>query len=250
MLARLEMKLDKKEELSGQMASSFHGVLMELLPSEYAEELHASKLHPYTQHLERRDADWYWIVTALDEDTTDRILKKVLMGLREFRLKKHQLTLRVVARCYQELPETELARSFYQEQTSKYITIRFVTPTAFKQNGRYVNYPDIRAIFSNLMKRYDAVSEESMYDEDTLDQLTEKAVVSRYELRSTIFSIEGVRIPAFIGKMTLRMDGTQTMTNFANMLFHFGSYSGIGIKTSLGMGAVQLLTERIERNEG
>lgn len=247
MLARLEMKLDKKEELSGQMASSFHGALMELLPPEYAGELHASRLHPYTQHLERRGADWYWIVTALNEDTTDRILKKVLMNLREFKLKKHQLTMHVVERCYQELPESELARSFYQEQTSKYITIRFVTPTAFKQNGRYVNYPDIRAIFSNLMKRYDAVSEESMYDEDTLDQLTEKAVVSRYELRSTIFSIEGVRIPAFTGKMTLRMDGSQTMTNFANMLFYFGGYSGIGIKTSLGMGAVQLLTERNEK---
>ena len=28
------------------------------------------------------------------------------------------------------------------------------------------------------------------------------------------------------------------MTNFANMLFKFGNYSGVGIKTSIGMGAI------------
>ena len=52
MLARLEMKLKCEEELNYQMSSLFHGVLMELLPKEYADCLHLSQLHPYTQHLE------------------------------------------------------------------------------------------------------------------------------------------------------------------------------------------------------
>ena len=33
------------------------------------------------------------------------------------------------------------------------------------------------------------------------------------------------------------------MTNLAQMLFRFGEYSGIGIKTALGMGAVKMLSE-------
>ena len=78
----------------------------------------------------------------------------------------------------------------------------------------------------------------------------EKAVLTRYELRSTSFSLEGVRIPSFVGRMTLKMTGTQTMSNFARMLFDFGCYSGIGIKTALGMGAVRILKEGKEENAG
>ncbi len=250
MLAKLKMRLDKKEELSWQMASLFHGMLMELLPEDYAAELHESKRHPYTQHIEKYGEDWYWIVTALNEDTANKMLKGVLMNLSEFVIKKHQLSVRILEKTYQEMSNQELARAFYQEQANRYITIQFVTPTAFKQNGRYMNYPDIRSIYSNLMNKYDASNaEESMKDEDTLEQLTEKTVLSRYELRSTVFCIEGIKIPAFIGKMTLRIDGTQTMTNFANMLFNFGQYSGIGIKTALGMGAIRLLEGRSDENE-
>lgn len=246
-LAKLRMKLDKKDELSWQMASLFHGVLMEQLPEDYAVELHVSKRHPYTQHIERCGEDWYWIVTALNEDTANKMLKDILMNLSEFVLRKHQLSIRILEKSYQEVSNQELARAFYQEQASRYITIRFITPTSFKQNGRYVNYPDIRSMFSNLMNKYDASNhDETMWDEDTLEQLTEKTVISRYELRSTIFCIEGIKIPAFVGKITLRIDGTQTMTNFANMLFNFGQYSGIGIKTALGMGAIRLLEGRSE----
>jgi CRISPR-associated endoribonuclease Cas6 len=55
--------------------------------------------------------------------------------------------------------------------------------------------------------------------------------------------MEGVKIPSFVGKITFRMHGAQTMTNLAQMLFRFGEYSGIGIKTALGMGAVKMLSE-------
>ena len=94
---------------------------------------------------------------------------------------------------------------------------------------------------------------ESMKDEDTLETLVQSTVVSRYHLRSATFSLEGVRIPAFMGEMTLRVAGTQTMANFANMLAQFAAYAGIGIKTALGMGAVEVLTDdkmpkRTERN--
>lgn len=91
MLARLEMKLEKADGMSYQMSSSFHGALMELFPREYGEKLHLSKLHPYTQHLEFREGDWFWIVTALNEEAADQIIGKVLMPLREITIKKHHL---------------------------------------------------------------------------------------------------------------------------------------------------------------
>ena len=93
MLAKLEMKLDQKEGMTTQMSSSMHGALMELLPEEYAQRLHESRLHPYTQHLELRNGDWYWVVTALNEEASEKILEKTLMPLKEIYLKKKDRTL-------------------------------------------------------------------------------------------------------------------------------------------------------------
>lgn len=96
----------------------------------------------------------------------------------------------------------------------------------------------------SLMNKYDsATAENTMHDEDTLEQICEHAQVIRYDLKSVSFSLEGVKIPSFIGKITIKLHGTDTMANFVNMLFEFGEYSGVGIKTSLGMGYMKIINE-------
>lgn len=249
MYVRLDMTICADKDLSYQMASSFHGALMEQIESEYASELHSSQLHPYTQHLEKREDEWHWVVTTLNEKAYQEIIEKKLLKLQKFRLDKHEINLQISDRRYTELSDRELAFSFYQTCQNPYIIIRFLTPTAFKYQGKYINYPDIRYLYGNLMNKYESAhADESMRDEDTLEQLIENSSISKYDLHSITFSLEGIRIPAFIGTMTLKIQGTQTMRNFANMLFQFGEYSGIGIKTALGMGAVRLETNRRENN--
>lgn len=248
MLTKLEMRLGEVEELSYQMASLFHGVLMELISPEYAEKLHESRLHPYAQHLEKRNNEWYWVVSTLNDEAKNEIIIKALLPADRILIKKKDLELKISGKNYTELSDSELADTFYNEQGKRYVTIRFVTATAFKNEGRYINYPDIRMIYANLMNKYSSSSEtESMKDEETLEQLVSNTEVNRYELHSTLFSLEGVRIPAFIGNITFKLKGTQTMCNFANMLFRFGTYSGIGIKTSIGMGAITITEQRAQR---
>ncbi len=251
MFSKLELKLAGDTEISYQMASTFHGALMELLPGEYAEELHESRLHPYTQHLEKRTDGWYWVVTGLNEQASSTILQDSLLHAEGIYLKRHNAQLAFEKKNYEELTEKELAREFYDGKNNRYIAIQFLTPTAFKLNGRYLNYPDFQSLFANLMNKYDSASEqESMRDEETLEQLVQNTILTRYQLRSTLFSLEGVRIPAFMGDMTIRISGTQTMCSFANMLFRFGEYAGVGIKTALGMGAIRLQREDREGKDG
>lgn len=246
MLSRLEMKLSLHEGMSYQMSSLFHGALMELISTDYADELHMSRLHPYTQHLERRGDDWYWVVTTLKEEARDELINKALMYKDHIFINKKGFNIGITNKNYTELAYRELADSFYNGTANRYHTLQFVTPASFKIDGRYMNYPDIRSIYASLMSKYDAVNQdESMKDEESLELLTSASVVSRYELRSTGFSLEGVKIPSFLGKMTFKVNGAQTLCNFADMLFRFGEYSGIGIKTSLGMGAVRLINDDI-----
>lgn len=245
MVGKMELKLSCEGELVYQMASLFHGALMELLPEEYASLLHMSQLHPYVQHLEYRDGNWYWIVCALNQKAVKIILHDTLGNLEDIKIKKRNLIIHIVQKNYTEVSYKELMNQFYNEDCSQYISVHFVAPTAFKSQGKYVFYPNIRCIFRSLMNKYDAaVGRETMVDVDTLDQLCENADIIRYDLKSVNFALEGVKIPAFIGKVTIKMSGSQTMTNFATMLFRFGEYSGVGIKTALGMGCIKILKER------
>lgn len=245
MIGKLELKLKCQEELAYPMSSLFHGALMELLPSDYADFLHQSQLHPYAQHLEYRDGDWYWVICCLDEEAVQKIIRDTLWDLKEVHIKKHDWNVEIIGKQYTETSTKELMDSFYSKDKDSFIQIHFMAPTSFKRQGKYVFIPDLRCIFQSLMNKYDVALEgESMVDSDTLEVLEENVEIIRYDLRSVRFPVEKVKIPAFVGKITIKMSGTQTMKNFAHMLFEFGEYSGVGIKTSLGMGCLRIIKER------
>ena len=244
-MAKLELHIESDGELAFQMSSLFHGVLMELLPENYAEYLHQSRLHPFSQHLEKRQEKWYWIICCLNGAARDIIINKTLWNLKQFSLKRQQQKIEILDKKYAECTYKELMDSFYREENNKYIQVRFCSPTAFKSQGQYVFYPDLKYIFQSLMNRYDAALEEAaMRDQETLEQICNCARIIRYDLRSVSFPLEGVKIPAFMGEITIKMNGTQTMANFARMLFLFGTYAGVGIKTSLGMGSIQIIQRK------
>ena len=95
------------------------------------------------------------------------------------------------------------------------------------------------------MKKYDVASEdETVESEEVLEQLLESSRIAQYQLHSCSYSVHGKRIPAFMGQMKIRVSGPQAMVNFLNLLFHFGEYAGVGIKTAMGMGAVKLTEGR------
>lgn len=41
--------------------------------------------------------------------------------------------------------------------------------------------------------------------------------------------------------MTIKVTSTDTAAKFIRLLLEFGEYSGVGIKTGLGMGAIQIV---------
>lgn len=242
MLAQLEITLDSDTKLSYQMGSLFHGALMEILPQEDVEILHQSKLHPYTQHLEFSSTESKWIITALNQEMIEKIFYAKLLHLKELTLKKPGILVRFAEKHLKECSYKKLTASLYSEQAPNYIQLHFIVPTAFKSNGKVLFYPDIRAIYISLMNKYAAaVNGLEMRDEEMLEELCARSQIVRYDLKSAPFYLESVKINAFIGKIVIKLSGTQTMRNFANLLFQFGIYSGVGIKTSLGMGAYKII---------
>lgn len=97
-----------------------------------------------------------------------------------------------------------------------------------------------------LMRKFSAASEEfNMYDEDTLEELVTQSEIVRYRLQTIPFPLEKTNITGFIGNICIHIKGPETMARYVRMLAKFGEFSGVGIKTGMGMGAMKY----IRRNE-
>lgn len=243
-LAKMDFQLEIKEnqEFSYQKASLMQGVLMEWLDSEYAGKLHQGGWNPYAQHIEKINGEWHWIITTFEDEAYQNICS-VLMEREqeEIVLKYNQQKIAIRNKKLELSSSEQLMNQYYFQDAPRNIKIHIVTPMAFKQRGSYVFYPDMRCMIQSMIHKYDAVtSREGEIDEQILEELVKNIYIQQYNLKSCRFHLEGVRIPAFIGEIQFGFHGSQTLINYMHFLFHFASYSGIGIKTAMGMGAIDV----------
>lgn len=250
MLAELKMELKCDQKLGAYNGSQTQGVLMRKIDSDYAEILHQQKTHPYSQSVYYEDGKTYWSVRTLTEEAYDRILMKLMLSsFQEFTLEKLDAKVEVVSKEIKTLKDEDLLKEFNSSDILRHIHVDFITPTSFKSGTRYVNYPDFRLMFQNLMNRYDSVNSEfGMRDYETLMQLVDSVYLGAYNLRSDRFPIEHININAFKGSMNIKFENnTATLARYLRLLFRFGEFSGIGIKTSAGMGKIECRYELQER---
>ena len=231
------------------MASMMQGVLMEMIDSGYAEKLHRTGAHPYSQNVQMKEDELLWTVNALSEEAEEYLIKPLMdPSLDSFHLTHRNETLRIREREYRQIRYEELIQQYYLGSHDRNLTIAFLTPTGFKQNGKYCIFPTPRLIFQSLMLRYDAgATDSSIFSEELTEEFEQYIEITDYRLRSVRFSMEGVRIPSFLGECTFRIRGPQQLVNVAHMLARYGSYSGVGIKTGLGMGAMTIKERQYRR---
>lgn len=252
MLSRLIMELQAKNsiDLPGiQKSSLLQGVMMEQIDPEYAGQMHQDGLRPYSEWIKQDNGRVYWIIQTLNREAYEKIIFPFLRPeFKEFMLQKDQSEYEVISKSVIQKKKQELLDNFYFGQCDRVLRIEFLTPTAFKVNKQYQFYPDIRLMYQSIMNRYDAFSESSqIHSEEVLNELTENTYISQYNLKSMNFNLEGIKIPSFKGSITLRIKGPQQLVNLAVFLFHFGEFSGLGIKTAIGMGAYRIM-ERGEQS--
>ncbi len=221
------------------LAPYLQGALLERVDAQYAGLLHQLPFNPYSQYcILANDGSIVWKVTALSDEAAQFLIEP-LRSLEEVHLRAVGTSFSVSSTTLESLDIKCLLDSIYEDGPSK-VKLQFLTPTAFKSRGSYVIMPTPRLIFQNLLMHYSQVYEGSKeIDADTVDFIEQNVHVCSYNLQSRYFehvAPHGKKIPAFIGAMTLSIGGPQSMTGLARMLLKFGTYAGMGIKTSMGMG--------------
>lgn len=242
----------KKVDNYERYAVYFHGWLMSKVSNEFAEEIHQTGVNPLNITVRISDDKIRFIVGLLTSRAIAEV-ESILLApdFQNIELKAtQQKNFTILDKIATELTETELTKNFYLNDMDNITSLNFYTPTAFKTQGEYYFLPDVRLLFQSLMKKYNAIFEGSeRIDVELLDEIVKRVTIINFRISSRRYYIHRAYINGFIGRVTLICKGNQTLTNYVSMLLKFGEYSGVGVKTSLGMGAFEL-TRKGEKTHG
>lgn len=123
------------------------------------------------------------------------------------------------------------------EKSGKSVTIEFVSPTTFKSKEMQVPVPMPGLVFGSLLDRWNALSAVTLPDDFRL--FAEEAVaISYHHLRTEVVQHkQGSLLIGAVGKVTYRaLSDDIYWLACLNILADFAFYSGVGAKTSTGLG--------------
>ncbi len=238
----LKCEYNGSERINHNWASTFHGFLMKELPEEASKLLHQKDLRPFSQYtLANREGYLIWTINLLDCELSQLIIEK-LMSLNRIYLKQKDTDLIVLNTEKSFLDEQQYFSRFFNDiPPCRRFELEFLTPCAHKQGGEYVMFPNIETIVNSLFKRYNAfVKNISLNDEAAKAHIIKNLKIARYSLYSSVFYLERTKITGYKGKVTVTIRGPEQLVRLAGALLSYGEYSGLGIKTALGMGAMKV----------
>lgn len=246
MLTTLKIKLETEERIKFAYGSLFHGWLMQILNTDYVEILHNQQLNPYSQYLyfDKVENCYIWKISTFTDEAREQIIEPLLKSNKKiieltynnlnFKIKSKEL---LEEKTYKEIAD----EAFLSEEVKHILKLKFLTPTTYKSNGDYQLFPDIKALYTSIYNKWNTFSPEiSLADEEVFKHLSEHSQIIKYNLKSIKYDIEGVKLASFIGEISVLIKGPHELARISNMLFEFAKYSGIGAKTSLGMGGVEI----------
>lgn len=232
--------VNSEEALPPARAYAFYSYLLSLLPEEYVEQLHEQRETPISQCLYKEKADTLWRISLLD-DTAVSVVSPILSSLDSLSLAIGKIDLDKLQE--KAFSAEELIGTARAIESDRYFSLCFLSPTAFKQGGRYTVLPEKELILQSLMKKWNAAFPSyPLEDADAFQMLAEGIRISDFNLRTTRFSLKDNKIPGFIGTMSLDTHLSAPLLELWKLLISFAPYSGLGIKTALGMGGIKLFT--------
>jgi CRISPR-associated endoribonuclease Cas6 len=244
MIRRFLFQVDSDKLLPPERAYAFYSCLRSLLPEGYAEAMHEQGETPISQCLYSERGQSFWQVQLLNELSNDGF-SATLQELKILPVNTGDVCLKLLKD--ESLTADELIKKARAIEPDRFFSLRFLSPTAFKQSGRYTVLPDKELILQSLMNKWNvSFPSYPLEDEDAFRMLSAGIRVSDYNLRTTRFALKDTKIPGFIGSLRFDTHLSPSLLDICKILLVFSEYSGVGIKTALGMGGVKFIsTSRI-----
>ena len=117
------------------------------------------------------------------------------------------------------------------------IKFKFHSTTTFRLDEQHLIYPKPEILFYSLKTKWEAFSD---YQLELREDDLKKIYISRYDLNSTMEKFNGYMIKGFCGNCEYELSDklTARKRKDLNLLADFAFYSGVGYKTTMGLGQV------------
>ena len=164
-------------KLSYNISSIMQGVLMDKVSYGFGEKMHKDGMKPYSQYFYYENDIPVWTVNTINDEAEHELVSPLLdEGCKKIYLRHKDLTLEIIKKEHTELPYDVLMQETFFSSCSRYITLRFKTPTAFKTNNRYQFYPTTEHILKSLTGKFNVCDFDAELDfmedmENTLQHL-------------------------------------------------------------------------------
>ena len=235
---QLDLQEDSDRPLPSFWAYRLYAWLLTQIDSETADILHQQGEKPIAQYLyrDRETGTNRWVVNLMNEEMA-QLCSKPLRETQEIPLHTGALH---VNRCETfTWTAREMAETAASADLPRRTAIRFITPTAFKSEGRYAIFPQERWLVQALVTKWNfSFPEMPLDDEDAIAALERGLAITNYALRTTRYPLKNVKIPSFWGAVTIESRLPAPLEEIWRLLLQFAPYAGVGIKTTLGMGAI------------
>lgn len=218
-----------------------YSAMLTRVSEEYGTLLHRSGLKPVAQYLQvsRRDGSCLWRVSLLDEQA-QQVFSPVLEEVSSLQLGEMAVSVQVVDRTWIRTGEEMIRRGERIFKDRKETWMRFRTTTTFKEERRYVRRPTQELVLGNLLHRWNVVFPESARPREGLSELGAGLQMSDGSLRDSRFRLKKVLIPGFTGEVSFHSELEGESEAFWHGLLAMSAFTGVGIKTTLGMGGTQV----------
>jgi CRISPR-associated endoribonuclease Cas6 len=115
------------------------------------------------------------------------------------------------------------------------IELKFLSPTSFKQKQGIQSFPLPDLVFSSLLKKWNFFAPEEL----RFPEVEWKGLVSAFDLKTHALKLEGGPEIGCQGWVKYCFKDSE-QARIASILANFAFFSGVGRKTTMGMGQVQL----------
>lgn len=231
------------EPLSQHDSYALYAALLEKIGGESAGRLHNGEGGLISQYLTplpgRRES--LWTVNLLGEETI-RSAAPALEAMKNIGLRSRGISLPLEITAIRGAENlSELLSAPGKDMDCGRFLMKILSPCAFRANNEYVIFPSVPLILGSLRQKWEAAfPHAAVSDPEAFAALEAGVKITGYKLRGAAFRMKGLSIPSFSGLITLNARLSPPVLRLFRLLLAFAAFSGVGIKTALGMGGAEV----------
>ena len=240
MITQVKIPIVAREEVRilPEFAYSLYGEWMRLLEPDQADKLHEQRL--LNQYLNLTGRNSAQLTVNLLTDEVAEWMIPVFQKKHDYFLTKFGCELTAGEPQIHAFGEDTIVKPFLTTQkVQNHIILHFLTPTTFKSGGRYAVFPTPELILHSAATKWNTLNfSVSAEDQEAINLMEKSTVITSYRLSSAYYGIKETRIQSFTGNLTLSIRAPEPVIRLFDMLLNGLKFTGLGIKTSLGMGGI------------